>query len=777
MVRLKRRPFQRIAAFFFVFVLLFSAVPYANAAAVQATVKATAELRLGPGDEYEVVGKLSAGTQVTVTEQSNAGWAGVRLSNGKAGYCLAAYLDFSNQEQGSKRYLGTTTDYLRVRSGPGTVFQSYRTLPPKSQVNILDNSQPFWAQVMLSDGVIGYCSKEYLTITEQNAPAVDEHLKDDVMVQERVAVTEAKLSLRSGPGTAYRLLGFLEKNTETTVLDDGNPLWMQVQSKLGVGYCNASLLSVTTRQTGAYTELRQGDYGQAVLTMQKRLAALGYYTAAQNSQFDTVTVSALAEFQKVAGMQENGVATNQVLTKLYAADAPQKPAEQDPEPPAPDPNADYTVPVGKTLYLPGETDWRSSDSSVATVINGYVQGISQGNVKVTSKKNGKTITRLIAVSAAQPVKFAYTSPNIVLIGKEVTLVAITDLERDAVRFTINGKTIDATSKTKDGNTYIWTGSVRMDTAGSFSVQASARKNGKWETCNDAKTNAFVINQSDTQTTTLQQRRASDEVIQFIATCEGFLSEITNDQLASNQAPTIGHGQTFTAAGDQFYNHITRKEAWAMLVQSVNNGPYTSEVNKFITNNAIKCNQQQFDMMVSLSYNIGAYKWNSNVQFDLRDVMLNAYDPNSTASGTTFTGTVVGVDSNSVLNVRSTYSTSGQVLDKLKNGEKVTVLDNAKTYGGSGNIWVRVRTARGVVGYCSTTYLQITQSGGSAQRDLKYINQSAFLQRTLEWHKAGGNNIWGLFTRRIDEAEIFLYGEYVRDGSLNKHGFPVPSYFK
>ena len=38
-----------------------------------------------------------------------------------------------------------------------------------------------------------------------------------------------------------------------------------------------------------------------------------------------------------------------------------------------------------------------------------------------------------------------------------------------------------------------------------------------------------------------------------------------------------------------------------------------------------------------------------------------------------------------------------------------------------------------------------------------------IPRFLQYHHAAGSCYWGLLYRRIDEMEIFFYGDYARDG--------------
>lgn len=62
---------------------------------------------------------------------------------------------------------------------------------------------------------------------------------------------------------------------------------------------------------------------------------------------------------------------------------------------------------------------------------------------------------------------------------------------------------------------------------------------------------------------------------------------------------------------------------------------------------------------------------------------------------------------------------------------------------------------------------------NGERNLDYADYSAVKYAVIRRHHAGGACIWGLLYRRIDELEIFFYGEYDRDGWNNKHNMSYP----
>lgn len=445
-----------------------------------------------------------------------------------------------------------------------------------------------------------------------------------------------------------------------------------------------------------------------------------------------------------------------------------------------------SVPAGKSLYIKAGSSnvkWTTNNPSIATVSKeGYILGVNPGEVRIVAyDDSGNRVSCYITVEEAQPVKFSYTSPNIVPKNGEVTLVAITDLERSMVEFDVEQNagitSVRATEKVRDGDTYKWTAKMQVNSAGVFTVKAYSKiGDGGWETCDDGKTNIFVTNSTDVITTRVEERRASDRCLNFIATCEGFSSQVYPDTVANN-IPTIAYGYVFYP-GDTFYNNITKDEGWALLVQETNRGGYTTSVNRFLMDNEIRCNQQQFDSLISFSYNVGTGWITSSSTQDLRNILLRARstNPGSGTGGSTITTGIVSGGGQGI-NVRSGPGTNYPVLYALSDGTVVQLIDETK-YNGD---WYKLKTKDGSTAYCHSDYIvnvvTTGDSGGTGELDLNYVDQDALITEMSSWHHAGGKCILGLLTRRFDELEIFLYGEYNRGYQLSDHDFPIPDCYQ
>lgn len=423
--------------------------------------------------------------------------------------------------------------------------------------------------------------------------------------------------------------------------------------------------------------------------------------------------------------------------------------------------------AGKTLYIKGYSSrnarWSTSDSNVATVSEGFILGVNPGKAAISyTDSYGYRAVCVVTVYDAEPIRFTYSSPNSATIGTTVKLNAITDKKRTRVRFIVNmnGKktTVDATDLTEGNNTYYWTGYIKVTEAGTFTYEAQSYCNNQWKTCEDGKADIYVSSKTDKKQTSLDPLRASDEVIRFIGEKEGFVPSVVYDTLAYN-VPTLGHGYVVWE-GEKFYNNLTKNEGYALLVKAVNEGSYTSKVNNFLINNNIRFNQQQFDALVSFSYNLGT-GWTSSS--DLRGILLDSYG--IVSDGTTVAGTVTA---SSGLNLRQGATTSSAVVTVLGYNEQVTLLSTQKING----VWYKVKTTSGKTGYCSGTYLRLS-AGSAVARDLNYVNRNALINELLAYHHAAGVCYYGLLYRRADELEMFIYGDYATDGRSNKHGFPNP----
>ncbi len=427
---------------------------------------------------------------------------------------------------------------------------------------------------------------------------------------------------------------------------------------------------------------------------------------------------------------------------------------------------DIDLEKGKTFYnsagSSAKITWTSSDENIAEVDNGFITAKNTGVAVITATSSKGTKTCFVNVTKAEPIRFSYAYPNTAYKGEEITLVAITDKTRNDVDFKINingtTTTVDNATKKADGDTYVWTATTKINEIGTFSVTAYSALGNEYTTSKGGKTTVFVRENKDLTKETKEYRRASDRLINLIASFEGFISSVYYDDLAGG-IPTLGFGKV-VYTGDSFYNNMTRTEALAQLYDTVNNGGYSDNVNTYLESLGANYNQQQFDSLVSFAYNIGYYGLKSDTE--IRALILSAKEKKPANPEDKLKGYINGTD----VNFRSGAGTSFDSLGLLNASEEVTLLEE-KLVNSS---WYHIKDSQGREGYVYKDYVTLGKVDTEGEIYLSLIDKSEFTRVVLEYHHAGSYCITGLLWRRIDELDLFYYGDYTRDGDDNKYGY-------
>ncbi len=733
-------------------------------------------MRTGAGTNYSIIKTLAPDIKVEILKNINSSWDQIKLSNGTTGYVCSDYLEYIKTNT-TKNTLKLSESEIKIIKGTSKTI----TASASSGGTVKWSSSNTKVATISSSGVVKAVADGTATITAKDSKTnMTAICKVTVVSPEYKSITLSSTSQTIYTGKNFTLTAktdpkggkvyFKSSNTSVaTVGENGVVKGLKagnatitaydatgvVKKTCSVTVKNKDSITISNSKVSVYEGLSVRISASASDSSMKLVWSSSNLNVASvndgvisglSSGTATITVSnedgkiKCTCIVTVKPVSSSGVSVSRGSSSLTA---------------------------GKTLYIKGyssnSASWKSSDTSIATVSNGFIYAKKAGKVAISyESSNSNRAICVVTVYDAAPIKFAYSSPNSATLNSNVTLVAITDKTRTKVSFKINvnGKisNVEASSKVSDGNTYVWKANFKVTQAGQFDVTAYSYRNGAWKTCDDGKADIYVSSKTDRKTTSLDKLRASDEVIKFIGEKEGFVSKITYDTLANN-IPTLGYGYVVWE-GQTFYNNLTKNEGYALLVDAVNNDSYTSAVNKMLTDNNIYFNQQQFDSLVSFSYNLGT-GWTGSS--DLKGILCDSIGTSST--DTVLTGTV---NSDNGLNLRSEPTTSSSVVDVILDGEKVTIL-SSKKYN---NVWYKVKTVDGKTGYCSSTYLRVSTTG-KVVRDLNFVNKNALIKEMLAYHHAGGNCYYGLLYRRADELEMFLYNDYVADGRDNKHNFPDP----
>ena len=736
----------------------------------QATVNADyLNIRSGKGTDTSIIGGLTQGSVVTILDNSDANWVKIRTAGGIEGYVAREYLtgaetpsEPTTPETPSETTTATVNaDVLNVRSGKGTDTSIVGTLQNGEIVTVLDNSDVGWVKIKTASGLEGYVAREYLTGTETPSEPTTPETPSETTT---ATVNADVLNVRSGKGTDTSIVGTIRNGETVTVLDNSDATWVKIKTSSGLeGYVHRDYLNFGSNAGGGSSTVKYAQVTADVLNVRSGMGT-------EYSKIGSVSYGEIVEVLDDSNAGWAKIKTSSGLEGYVSKDYLGEVGENNV-------SNSVTIPAGKTYYAASSSGyWYSSNNSVATASNGYITAVAPGTCTITGS-NG--ITYSITVTEGEAVRTAYTSPNIAAVGETVEMVAVTDTTRDSVQFRIRQS--DGTTKTVNVYDYtteycngtttrVWKASTTFSSAGTHQIEVYSTKNGVMSSTGYT-TDAYTVWSTGANESSNETRRISDEMINLIASWEGYSSTVYPDNLAGG-IPTIGYGQTF-GTGVQFYNNMSKTEAWSLLVKSINAGSYTSEVNRFLQNNGIKATQSQFDALVSFSYNIGSGYWNGTSQMDLREIMLNAVVPPTIAAGTSLPASVTFQGAR----LYNSPSKSASVLRAVNNGTSVQVLEesyDSSTKSG----WYKVQLSDGTVGYMCSGYVRFASSV-SVTHDLNYVDAHAFGSEMLLWHHAGGNCYAGLVYRRMGEAKVFSYGDYASatpgnyEYQRNTYGYDIP----
>ena len=625
----------------------------------------------------------------------------------------------------------TATNGLNLRSSASTSSSVVTVLSTGALLTVTSVESNGWLGVRTGSGRTGYVSGEFVeyvsgpTDTPDPEPEPDPD-PDGFEVGQTVRVTaEPSLRLRSGPGTNYEAITSLTTGVLLTVTSVESNGWLGV------------------RTSGGTTGFVSGEF----------VAAYDPNTGVASGASLSATKLTLAQYQSA---RLDGSVTSNLSAMEWTSSNPSVAY------------VGYTVPYG------GNTE------------GAIVYGASPGTATLTFTDGaGATATCTVTVTAAESVRFAYSDENIIGVGDNFNLTAITDSSKTGVRFTIVGGPAtgswDTTSYTSESrvSSYglptnqvrVFTRSVSFGRAGTYTVRAySQTSGGSWST--DYCEFTVMVTSSDihSSTTTTESRRVSTEGLNIIADFEGSVPEIEDDVLASGN-PTVGYGYV-VPVNTTFYNNLTTSELFAQLVQ-IANETYSPAVENFRSTYNIKMNQAHFDALTSFVFNCGVGTLSSDYGF--RRALLNAVDVSGFSGSATGTVNVDDVDLGAAP-VYSSASLTSQQVTTLDIGATVTVTSVSSTRTSTKQeVWYQVTTSGGQVGWMPAGYIQLS---GSWTRDLAWADSTVLANNFLQWNKAGGVQP-GLVYRRLAECNIFFFGDYEKamkaNGywGINYYGFNFP----
>ena len=223
---------------------------------IEAAVAADkANVRSGPGTDYDTLSELPSSTPLKLLAQAN-GWYQARLENRQIVWVAAELLQLPARAAESvpetrdvpapppARIGLVAQDALKLRDGPGTAYVGMTTLALGAQLDLLARYGD-WFQVQSNESRVGWVLGEYLAL----APGVAERVEAVAAVPspnpDLIGRTSARnVNLRAGPGTDYAQMGRLGAGVQLALLGRYQD-WLKVRTSEGAsGWISSELISV-----------------------------------------------------------------------------------------------------------------------------------------------------------------------------------------------------------------------------------------------------------------------------------------------------------------------------------------------------------------------------------------------------------------------------------------------------------------------------------------------------------------------------------------------------
>lgn len=138
-----------------------------------------------------------------------------------------------------------STDLVNVRGGPGLSYPLLKIAKRGEKYPIV-KEQGDWIQVQLSFSKTGWLVNWLVTKENNQAAGATSTASASTGSYNTVAIAGIdQLRVRSGPGTSFRLIGFINKGQKFTVLGQ-NENWYKINSPFGEGWVVRDFLEIKT---------------------------------------------------------------------------------------------------------------------------------------------------------------------------------------------------------------------------------------------------------------------------------------------------------------------------------------------------------------------------------------------------------------------------------------------------------------------------------------------------------------------------------------------------
>ncbi|MBO0960755.1 SH3 domain-containing protein [Neobacillus sp. MM2021_6] len=128
--------------------------------------------------------------------------------------------------------LTISTDAVNVRGGPGLSYPLVKIAKRGEKYSVVKEKND-WIEIQLPFGKTGWVVN--WLVTKENEEKTAKAATSAVATSSIAKANTDQLRIRSGPGTSFRIVGFLNKGQEATILDQ-NENWYKITSSFGEGW-------------------------------------------------------------------------------------------------------------------------------------------------------------------------------------------------------------------------------------------------------------------------------------------------------------------------------------------------------------------------------------------------------------------------------------------------------------------------------------------------------------------------------------------------------------
>ena len=222
------------------------------------TTTGNLRLRQSASTSGSILATVPEGTEVSVLEAAQNGWYKVEW-NGQQGYMSADYLTVRvNPTELGTGTPNTGSDYLNMRSGPGTGYSKVGSIPPTATLTITAEENGWYKTSY--NGVTGYVSSAFVTLTPAastpstpatptsptapTAPTAPSTPTVSTVKTGKLNTGGSSLNMRSGPGTGYSKVGSIPANATLAITAEENG-WYKTSYNGVTGYVSSAYVIVT----------------------------------------------------------------------------------------------------------------------------------------------------------------------------------------------------------------------------------------------------------------------------------------------------------------------------------------------------------------------------------------------------------------------------------------------------------------------------------------------------------------------------------------------------